>query len=165
MQQLKLLALAVLSGLLMGISWPETGNLGPLFFVALLPLLYVEYHLFQNKAKSMAVFGYAYLAFLVFNTFSTWWIWYASEAGMVMAEVLNSLFMATIFVWFHNIRKRLGETRGYFALVVMWLGFEWLHYNWDLSHPWSTFGNTFANYTSLIQWYEYTGALGGSLWI
>jgi len=165
MQRLKLIGLSVLSGLLMGISWPETGNLAPLFFVALIPLFYVEYHLYQNKAKSSAVFGYAYLTFLVFNTFSTWWIWYASEAGMVMAEVLNSLFMATIFMWFHIIKKRLGENKGYFSLIVMWLGFEWLHYNWDLSHPWSTFGNTFANYTSLIQWYEYTGALGGSLWI
>ncbi|MGE0561244.1 MAG: apolipoprotein N-acyltransferase [Flavobacteriales bacterium] len=165
MQRVKLLGLSILSGLLMGVSWPETGNLAPLFFIALIPLLYVEHYLYQNKTKSITVFGYAYLAFLVFNTFSTWWIWYASEAGMVMAEVLNSLFMATIFLWFHNIKKRLGTNKGYFALIVMWLGFEWLHYNWDLSHPWSTFGNTFANYTNLIQWYEYTGALGGSLWI
>lgn len=165
MQKLKLLGLAILSGLLMGVSWPETGNLAPLFFIALLPLLYIEYHFSQNKKKPLALFGYAYLAFLVFNTFSTWWIWYASDAGMVMAEVLNSLFMATVFYWFHTIKKRLDPTKGYFSLVVLWIGFEWLHYNWDLSHPWSTFGNTFANYTWLIQWYEYTGALGGSLWI
>lgn len=165
MQKLKLLGLSILSGLLMGISWPETGGLAPLLFIGLVPLLYVEYHISQNKLSSRQVFWYAYLAFLVFNTFSTWWIWLASEAGMVMAEVLNSLFMATIFLWFHQIKKRLGSTKGYFSLVVLWLAFEWLHYNWDLSHPWSTFGNTFANYTWLIQWYEYTGALGGSLWV
>lgn len=87
MQKLKLLGLSILSGLLMGISWPETGNLAPLFFVAFLPLLYIEYYIYQNKKKPLVLFGYAYLAFLVFNTFSTWWIWYASEAGMVMAEV------------------------------------------------------------------------------
>lgn len=165
MKKLKLLGLSILSGLLMGISWPETGNLAPLFFIALTPLFYVEHHLAKQSTKSIAVFGHAYIAFLVFNTFSTWWIWFASEAGMIMAEVLNSLFMATVFLWFHNIKKRLGTIKGYFSLVVMWIGFEWLHYNWDLSHPWSTFGNTFANYTHFIQWYEYTGALGGSLWI
>ena len=37
MQKLKLAGLAILSGLLMGVSWPETGGLAPLFFVALLP--------------------------------------------------------------------------------------------------------------------------------
>ena len=167
MQKLKLTGLSILSGLLMGLSWPATGNLGPLFFIALIPLLYVEYTVAQNseKFKSRHVFFNAYLAFLTFNVFSTWWIWYASEAGMIMAEVLNSLFMATVFLWFHNIKKRLGDKKGYFSLVVLWIGFEWLHYNWEFSHPWSSFGNTFANYTKLVQWYEYTGVLGGTLWI
>jgi apolipoprotein N-acyltransferase len=82
-----------------------------------------------------------------------------------MVEMINSLFMTVVFVSFHNIKKRLGNKKGYFSLIVLWLGFEWLHYNWELSHPWSTLGNTFANYTQLIQWYEYTGVLGGTLWI
>jgi apolipoprotein N-acyltransferase len=167
MQKLKLIGFSILSGLLMGLSWPATGNLAPLFFVALLPLLYVEYTIFQNpeKLKTRHLFYYSFLGFLTFNTFTTWWIWYASEAGMLMAVILNSIFMATIFVWFHNIKKRLGSKKGYFALIVLWIGFEWLHYHWELSHPWSSFGNTFANYTKIVQWYEYTGVLGGTLWI
>lgn len=167
MQKLKLIGLSILSGLLMGLSWPATGNLAPLFFVALLPLLYVEYTISQNpeKLKSRHLFCYAFLGFLTFNTFTTWWIWYASEAGMLMAVILNSIFMGIIFLWFHNIKKRLGNKKGYFALITLWIGFEWLHYHWEFSHPWSTFGNTFANYTKIIQWYEYTGVLGGTLWI
>ena len=34
-----------------------------------------------------------------------------------------------------------------------------------MSWPWLTLGNAFAHYPSFIQWYEYTGTLGGSLWI
>ncbi len=167
MQKLKLAGLSVLSGLLMGISWPASGNLAPLFFIALIPLLHVEYTISKNsdKFKSRHLFFYAYLAFIVFNTYTTWWIWYASSAGMVMAEVLYSLFMAVTFLWFHNIKKRLGNKKGYFALVTLWIGFEWLHYNWEFSHPWNTFGNAFANYTKIIQWYDYTGVMGGTLWI
>ena len=41
MQKLKLAGLSILSGLLMGVSWPETGGLFLLFFVALIPLLFV----------------------------------------------------------------------------------------------------------------------------
>jgi apolipoprotein N-acyltransferase len=167
MQKLKLTGLAILSGLLMGISWPETGGIAPLFFIALIPLLYLEHLVSQNpeKLKSRHVFFNAYLAFLTFNVFTTWWIWNADPAGMIMAEVLYTLFMAIIFLWFHKIKKNIGEKKGYFALIALWIGFEWLHYNWEFSHPWNTFGNTFANSTSLIQWYEYTGVLGGSLWI
>ena len=167
MQKIKLTSLSILSGLLMGISWPATGNLAPLFFIALIPLLYVEYTISQNpnKFKSRHLFLNAYLAFIVFNTYTTWWIWNADEVGMILAEVLYSLFMAITFFWFHNFKKRLGNKRGYFALVTLWLGFEWLHYNWEFSHPWNPFGNTFANYPQIIQWYQFTGVLGGTLWI
>ena len=167
MQKLKLSGLSILSGILMGLSWPETGDIAPLFFIALLPLLYLEHIVAQNpdKLKSRYVFFNAYLAFLTFNVFTTWWIWNADPEGMIMAEVLYSLFMAITFLWFHKIKKNLGEKKGYFALIVLWIGFEWLHYNWEFSHPWNTFGNTFANFTPIVQWYEYTGVLGGSLWI
>ena len=167
MQKLKLAGLAIFSGILMGLSWPETGGLSPLFFVALLPLLYVEYTISQNLDKygGRHVFYFSYLTFLIFNSFTTWWIWFASEGGMIMAEVLYSLFMATTFLGFHIVKKRLGEYKGYFALIVLWLGFEWLHFNWEFSHPWNPFGNVFANYTKWIQWYEYTGVSGGTLWI
>jgi apolipoprotein N-acyltransferase len=167
MQKLKLSGLSILSGLLMGISWPATGNLAPLFFVALIPLLYVEHIISTNpdKFKSRHLFFNAYLAFIVFNTYTTWWVWHASSEGMIMAEVLYSLFMAVTFLWFHNIKKRLGDKKGYFALIALWIGFEWLHYNWEFSHPWNSFGNTFADYTKIIQWYEYTGVMGGTLWI
>ncbi len=66
MQKLKLISLSILSGLLMGISWPETGGLAPLFFIALIPLLYVEYTIYQNKIKSIVLFYNANIAFLTF---------------------------------------------------------------------------------------------------
>lgn len=167
MQKLKLAGLAILSGLLMGISWPETGGLAPLFFIALLPLLYIEYTISQNNDHygSRHVFYFSYLTFFTFNTFTTWWIWYASEGGMIMAEVLYSLFMSLTFLCFHFTKKKLGNNKGYFSLIVLWLGFEWLHFNWEFSHPWNPFGNVFANYTRLIQWYEYSGVAGGTLWV
>ena len=44
--------------------------------------------------------------------------------------------------------------------------FEYIHLqDWGLSWPWLTLGNVFATHTEWIQWYEYTGTSGGSLWI
>jgi apolipoprotein N-acyltransferase len=51
------------------------------------------------------------------------------------------------------------------AFTAYWVAWEYCHFNWDLAFPWLTLGNALAHQIYLIQWYEYTGALGGSLWI
>ena len=43
--------------------------------------------------------------------------------------------------------------------------FEYLHFNWDLFWPWLALGNGFSSSPALVQWFEYTGVLGGSLWV
>ncbi|MFN6039114.1 MAG: hypothetical protein ACK452_11655, partial [Bacteroidota bacterium] len=50
-------------------------------------------------------------------------------------------------------------------LIPFWVGFEYLHTDWDLSWTWLTLGNVFAFKLNWIQWYEYTGVTGGSVWI
>ncbi|MGB1831607.1 MAG: apolipoprotein N-acyltransferase, partial [Flavobacteriaceae bacterium] len=42
---------------------------------------------------------------------------------------------------------------------------EKLHLSWDFSWSWLNLGNVFSNKIYWIQWYEYTGAFGGSLWV
>ena len=37
--------------------------------------------------------------------------------------------------------------------------------NWDLSWQWLNLGNVFSERINWIQWYEYTGVFGGSLWV
>ena len=36
---------------------------------------------------------------------------------------------------------------------------------WDLSWPWLTLGNAFAQMHPTVQWYSLTGVFGGSLWV
>ncbi len=163
----KYLLLSLLTGFMLAFSWPHTGNLEWLIFIGFLPLLYVEKKISDEGLRftSLKVFGMAYVAFFVFNVTTTWWIRLASPGGMVLAEVFNSLFMATVFWLFHLTRKHINDKVGYASLVFYWIGFEYLHINWELSWIWLTLGNVFANRIYWIQWYEYTGSLGGSLWV
>lgn len=163
MNTIRLLALSALSGILFAISWPATGSITPLLFVAFVPLLFIE-DLFCSQNKK-GIFRYAYLSFFLWNLITTWWIYHASPFGAVMVIVCNSLFMAIVFVLFHHTKKLLGEKQGYAALIFYWIAFEYLHYHWELSYPWLTLGNGFANAVKWVQWYEYTGVFGGSLWI
>lgn len=160
------LLLAVFSGVLFSLSW-TSWHMGIVLFFAFIPLLIIEDYLYDNRQRyrSVQAFLYSYLAFFVWNAISTWWIYYATLFGVVMAVTCNSLFMAIVFWLFHITRRRLGNQLGYFALLVFWLSFEIIHINWDLSWTWLTLGNGFSRNLRLIQWYEFTGVLGGSFWV
>ena len=73
--------------------------------------------------------------------------------------------MSIVFLFFHKIKKATSNRIGYFSFIVLWLSMEYLHLNWDLSWPWLTLGNVFANVPLLVQWYEFTGFLGGSFFV
>ncbi|RYE01252.1 MAG: apolipoprotein N-acyltransferase, partial [Sphingobacteriaceae bacterium] len=51
------------------------------------------------------------------------------------------------------------------GLVCCWIGYEFLYESWDAPFPWMTLGNGFAVSHQWIQWYEYTGVYGGTVWI
>jgi len=160
---------AMLSGILLAISWPATGSLTPLIFVAFIPLLLIENEFSQKNIKG--VFRYAFLAFLIWNVGSTYFIFCVEEPFMTkftassITYILNALFMATVFWLFHKTKKNIGVKQGYIGLVIYWLCFVHIHYNWDINWPWLNLGNVFANRITWIQWYEFIGVQGGTLWI
>jgi apolipoprotein N-acyltransferase len=162
-----LVLLSVLSGLLLAAAWPARGFPG-LLFVGLIPLLAVEDHLSTHREKffHFSTLLYSYPAFFTWNILTTWWIVNSTTVGAVMAIVLNSLFMSVVFQAFHFSKKHLrSAASGYAALIVFWISFEYLHLNWNLNWPWLNLGNGFASFHKWVQWYEYTGALGGTLWV
>ena len=160
------LLLAILSGVLLSLAWPANGFF-PLLFVALVPLLFVEYNIAKSdlRKKGLGVFLFSYLTFFIWNILTTWWIVNATVFGAVMAVIFNSLFMALVFLLFHHTKRVLGQKKGLLALIFYWISFEYFHSQWDLSWPWLTLGNGFAANTKFVQWYEYTGVFGGSLWV
>jgi apolipoprotein N-acyltransferase len=160
------LLLSILSGLLLSLSWPARG-IPLLIFVALVPLLLAEDHILKNRSKynRYSVLLYAWLSFAVFNGLTTWWIFFASFPGVLMAVFLNSFFMAIPFALMHAARRILPGNQGVLSLLVFWLSFEYLHLDWDLSWSWLNLGNAFATLPMWVQWYEYTGTLGGTAWI
>lgn len=157
--------LALLSGALLFLSFPYTGSLYLLSFIAFVPLLLAEDALFEQKKKSFHVFLTGYVCFFLYNLGATWWIAYADFYGAVMAILANALLMALVFLFFHWVKKYVGYRQGYLALIFFWISFEYTHYHWELSWPWLNLGNIFASEPILIQWYEFTGVLGGTLWI
>lgn len=154
-----------IGSMLLYISWPPYLVPFAIFF-ALIPILIIEeqYTKSNQKNGSLKLFGYCYLMFLIWNILTTWWVFNASGAASI-AIGLNSLFMCIPILLFHKTRKKFNRSISLVALVCFWLAFEHLHLRWDISWPWLTLGNVFAKWPSLIQWYEYTGFIGGTVWV
>lgn len=149
----------------MVISFPYTGSLNLVAFIAWIPLLLVEANISQQSYKSRKVFVHSYITFFIYNIGTTWWVWNASAGGAALAFILNSLIMALVFCLFHITKKHVGSKEGYISLLLYWIAFEHLHYDWESSWPWLSLGNVFSVTPSWVQWYSYTGVLGGTLWI
>lgn len=167
MKKYHLLSISVLSGLLLALGWPVRGFPGFLF-IGIVPLLFIEDYISQNKHRfiKFSLLFYSIPAFLIWNGLTTWWIYNSTGMGAILAIFLNSLFMAVVFNLFHFSKKQLkNNTAGYACLVFYWMAFEYLHLNWNLNWPWLNLGNGFSSWYKWVEWYEYTGTFGGTLWI
>ncbi|WP_034922814.1 apolipoprotein N-acyltransferase [Gillisia sp. CAL575] len=163
---MKNLLYAILSGLLLAFAWPTYGFPLLLFF-GFVPLLYLEYKLRIARPNFMKlkVLGYSYISFLLWNLITTYWLYFSTPFGGAFAILVNSLLMALVFLLYHIVAKRTNFTASSAFLICLWIVFERLHLNWEFSWPWLNLGNGFSSYINWIQWYEYTGTFGGSLWV
>ncbi|MCF8365640.1 MAG: apolipoprotein N-acyltransferase [Bacteroidales bacterium] len=167
MKKVHLYLLSVLSGVILSLGWPMHG-FPFLLFLGFVPLLFIIDHLDEHHQKfhKYSIFQFSYLAFFIWNSLTTWWIWNSTIFGAVMAVLLNSLFMAIVFMVYHLSKQMFFKrSDAIYLLIFYWISFEFLHLDWDLSWPWLNLGNGFAMYTKWVQWYEYTGTFGGSLWV
>ncbi|TVR79904.1 MAG: apolipoprotein N-acyltransferase [Chitinophagaceae bacterium] len=150
----------------MWLSWPPIA-IFPLACVAFSVIFILEHVISkrQNSNTNAALFFYVYIFFIAWNAPTTWWIYYSTLPGAIAANMLNALLMSIPVLLFHVVKKRTTEATGYFSLIAFWLSFEHIHHQWEFTWPWLSLGNVFSYYPSLIQWYEYTGMFGGTLWI
>lgn len=154
--------LAALSAILLYGGWPPL-LLFPLLFAGLVPLFVL-----RNRLESVGKSGFnwwVYFTMLAWNILTTWWVGYASVGGAIAMLLANSAMMTLPFVAYNFTHKLLGESRALLMFIFYWLAFEYLHLHWDISFPWLTLGNGLARFPQGIQWYEFTGILGGSAWI
>ncbi|MFV0605496.1 MAG: apolipoprotein N-acyltransferase [Niabella sp.] len=154
------LLLAVLGPLLLWAAWPPL-SLTFLLFVAWLPLLFIA----NSHINWKKFLGYTYLHMLLWNLLVTWWVAMSTIPGGISAFLANSLIMCIPWLFYFFIKKYFHPAVSLLALMSFWITYEYIHHNWDLSWPWLALGNAFAARTQWIQWYEYTGASGGTLWV
>ncbi len=168
----QVLSWSIASGFLWALAWPAIGGITPLAFIAWLPLLHAErLHDARLGDRRRSFIPYVMIALAIWNLASSWWFFMVSEplptriASFGVPVLVNTLLMSIPW-WLKRIVKRnVGERQAAFGFIFFWLAYERLDHDWDMQWPWFSLGNVFATRPEWIQWYEYTGMLGGTLWI
>jgi apolipoprotein N-acyltransferase len=171
----KNISLSILSGLLLWIAWPPTPYTTFLLFVALVPILVAMENIISaaGEKRGKKNFHITFLGFLTWNVLSIYWVYNAlKDIGELTAipitlipYMLAPLLMSTACWLYYRLRLQVSRNWGLAGLVCLWIGYEYLHQTWPLNFPWMTLGNGFAVTHQWVQWYEYTGVYGGTIWI
>ncbi|OQY50624.1 MAG: apolipoprotein N-acyltransferase [Desulfobacteraceae bacterium 4572_87] len=158
----KNLFLALTSGLLLGIPW-IIPSFFFLIFIAWVPLLQLEKE-FHNNRNPYALLNYAFAAFFLMNVLGAWWVMRAQWLGAILIFLANSLVQSLVF-WSAGRVRTLLKIPLILPFLFIWLGYEYFHNIWDLAWPWFNLGNALVTVPKWIQWVEFTGVRGVSLWI
>lgn len=152
------LASAVLLSL--GYLFPHCGGF---MLCAFVPLLWMD-RLSDTEGRRH-FWIWHYLTFVLWNAFTTFWVCNATVAGGIFAVLANALQMSVIWAVFRAFKRKYKGSLPYIFLAAMWIAWERFYFDAEISWPWLVLGNGFARSTAMIQWYEVTGVLGGSLWV
>ena len=160
-----LLGLAALFVLLMSVPFLVEGC-GWMALVGFVPLLCMERVAEQHSLKHF--WWWHYGTFVAWNAVTTFWVCNATVGGGIFAILANALQMSLVFGLFRWVKRRVrfSSALPYIFLAAAWIAWEKYYLTVaEISWPWLVLGNAFAGTSALVQWYEFTGALGGSLWV
>ena len=161
-ENILLWSLAVLFAVLMSLPYivPQTGWLA---LIGIVPLLCMERVAAMLGKKRIWIYHYS--AFVLWNAITTFWVCNATVGGGLFAIFANAFQMSVVFGLFRLSKKKFGGALPYIFLMVTWISWEHFYFDAEISWPWLVLGNSFARTTWAVQWYEFTGTLGGPLWI
>ena len=161
-ENILLWGLAMAFAVIMSVPYivPHTGWMA---LFGIVPLLCMER--IASLTGKKRVWIYHYSAFVLWNAITTFWVCNATIGGGLFAIFANALQMSVVFGLFRLSKKKFSGALPYIFLMVTWIAWERFYFDAEISWPWLVLGNAFARTTGAIQWYEFTGTLGGSLWV
>lgn len=164
MLKLPMWQLALLSGILVGLSYPPL-HLGFLVYIGLIPLIHI---LLNTKPKQ--TIKHSFVASITANFISLYWIGMNSGAGFlpVFASLIGAVLYLSLFWIALGFAVSYAENRFRNGLIVLpfaWIVMEYIRSIGSLGFPWISLALTQTEYLPLIQIADVTGTYGVSFWI
>lgn len=160
---LRRLSAVILSVVLLSSGW--LGGTGLTLLAAFVPLLWLNDSYGAVRRRGLRIVSWALLTFVLWNAATIWWIWGATPVGPVAATVASSALNIFAFSLYVLVSARAPRRMALTVLVSAWIATEYWYTVGEFSWPWLILGNGFSHDVRLVQWYEFTGVFGGSLWV
>lgn len=155
--------LVLLSVALLSLGW--LGVTGFTLLVALIPLLVISENLSDSTRDFWRMLGWATLTFMLWSAVTIGWVWNATPLGPLAAGLVGTFYNLCGVMLYHYTSKRAPRALAYTMLVAVWIATEWAYNSADvMTFPWLLLGHGFSVDSWAVQWYEYTGIFGGTLW-
>lgn len=163
----KNISLAILSGIMIGISFPPI-PLPILIFFSFVPFFF----LLEIKNTLGEINRISYLTFFVFNLITLYWVgsWTKEADPFLMISGVLLLFLNPAFyliptsIYFLST-KIISKEKSLLLFPIFWVFFEYIYSVTDLRFPWLTLGNSLPYFNQFIQIADVIGAYGLSLLI
>ena len=162
--QLKSWQLAILSGFLIGASFPPF-KLGFFAWIGLIPFIRAVIRLTPWKAA-----GVGYLAGFITNVLALHWLSFnigasfpVVFAAMMAAAIYLAIFWAIFALLFSLIHLQSGA--GLVLMPFLWVALEYGMSLGPMGFPWVSLATTQTDYLPVIQMVEWTGIYGISFWL
>jgi apolipoprotein N-acyltransferase len=161
-----LVFLSATGGLLSGIAFTGWCT-GLVLLFSFVPFFIIENQLLENKKRYTpnAYFLFILPGMFIFSILGMGWMRVASLTGAILVITgLSMLMTLTLWIAF-KIRSGAGNSAGVISIFSLWLSYEYASLNISIVSPWLNLGNGLSKDIAFIQWYEFTGTGGGTLWI
>ena len=157
-----IILLPICTGVLLGIA-ATPSQWFYLSFIAFIPLLIASEYVLSYKRPLLAFAGQVLLTLVVFYFWVGFWVLQTANLGFLLALTLVLPF--AILIPFYILLKKKGNWFAAIYFIAAWLAAEMIQSYFELGTPFFNLGNNLGANVKLIQWYEFTGAAGGTLWI
>lgn len=156
--------LAAMSVALLAAGW--LGITGLTLLVALVPLLIISESYSDSRRDFWRMAGWTALVSLLWNAATIWWVWIATPIGPITAAIICTIYNLVAVMAYHYTAKRAPRAVAYTLLATLWIATEWAYNSAEvMTFPWLLLGHGFSGDVWAVQWYEYTGIFGGTLWV
>lgn len=123
-------------------------------FIAYVPIL-----IYLRTTSSRYQLHLIYLILFLSNIISLFWL--KNTLSNIHYIILCLLFTVFSMLPFYVYKKKLNTI----LFLTLFLFLEFVLVNSKFTYPMSLLGLSLTSYPNIIQWWEYTGLIGGSLWI
>lgn len=157
--------LAILAGMLLGISFPPI-SLNLVIFFALIPYFF----LIDKRTTLLSISRITYLTMFVFNLITLYWVGsWTKEADpflMISGGVLlffNPILFLIPSTLYYLTNKYFRKNVAFLLLPFFWLFYEYIYSITDFRFPWLNIGNALSSNILLMQIADTIGVFGLSL--